>query len=175
MKHLKILTIISAFFLTLAGCSQQQVAGDGSSQMATSQQVSGEGSSQVASSQQVSSQQNVADADVEKACEACNAPTVEAVENPPQAQQTIAKAVPAKKPVYQQRRHLPTVPSKKNASSTLVMSIQQALKDNGFNPGNVDGVMGSRSAAALHAFQKSNGLAIGDLNRATMQKLGLMQ
>lgn len=161
MKHFKILSILSAFFLTLAGCSQQQVAEDGSSQVATSQQVS--------------SGQQVAKTDTDEACVACNAPSVEAVAPPPKPQQTVAKAVPPKKKVYKQRRHLPTVPSKKNASSTLVMNIQKSLKQKGFNPGNVDGVMGSRTVAALHAFQKANGIAIGDLNRATMLKLGLMK
>lgn len=161
MKHFKILSILSALFLTLAGCSQQQVAGDGSSQVATSQQVS--------------SGQQVAKADNDEACVACNAPKVEAVTQPPKPQQTVAKIAPPKKQVYKQRRHLPTVPSKKNASSTLVMNIQKALKVKGFNPGNIDGVMGSRTVAALHAFQKANGIAIGDLNRATMLKLDLMQ
>ncbi|CAA6802462.1 MAG: Unknown protein [uncultured Thiotrichaceae bacterium] len=166
MKHLKIASILSALFLTLAGCSQQQVADDGSSQVATSQQAS--------------SSQQVADVDADKACKACNAPKVEAVMPTQKPQQTVANAVPPKRSLppskpYQQRRHLPTIPSKKNASSTLVMGIQKSLKAKGFNPGNVDGVMGSRTAAALHAFQKANGLAIGDLNRTTMRKLGLMQ
>ena len=38
------------------------------------------------------------------------------------------------------------------------MALQQALKDRGFDPGPVDGVIGAGTKRALKAWQKSEGL-----------------
>jgi membrane-bound lytic murein transglycosylase B len=40
------------------------------------------------------------------------------------------------------------------------MALQQALKDNGFDPGPIDGVIGAGTKKALKAWQKSNGLPV---------------
>ena len=51
--------------------------------------------------------------------------------------------------------------------------VQKALKDNGHDPGPIDGVNGPRTAAALKAYQKAQGLeATGRLDDATAAKLG---
>ena len=44
--------------------------------------------------------------------------------------------------------------------SENIKSIQQALKDKGFDPGDVDGDWGRKTIAALQAFQKANGLDV---------------
>jgi uncharacterized protein (TIGR02594 family) len=41
-----------------------------------------------------------------------------------------------------------------------VRRIQQALKDKGFDPGDVDGVWGRNTTAAVRDFQKANGLKV---------------
>jgi peptidoglycan hydrolase-like protein with peptidoglycan-binding domain len=55
-----------------------------------------------------------------------------------------------------------------------VRAAQQALRDQGYNPGPIDGVMGPRTTAALRDYQTKQGLtASGQLDDATMDKLGV--
>jgi hypothetical protein len=59
-------------------------------------------------------------------------------------------------------------------SASLVTNVQSALKEKGFNPGPIDGIMGPRTRAALRKFQKANHLAIGGgLTKETLRALGL--
>ncbi|GLK47104.1 hypothetical protein GCM10017620_00770 [Brevundimonas intermedia] len=52
--------------------------------------------------------------------------------------------------------------------------IQQALKSRGFDPGPIDGVWGTRTAAAVRAFQASKGLTVdGLVGPRTAAALGL--
>ena len=55
-----------------------------------------------------------------------------------------------------------------------VEAVQQALSDRGFDPGTIDGLMGSRTRQALRAFQTSTGLPpTGAIDTATLTALGL--
>jgi peptidoglycan hydrolase-like protein with peptidoglycan-binding domain len=55
-----------------------------------------------------------------------------------------------------------------------VRAAQQALKDKGYDPGAVDGVMGSRTREAIKNFQTASNLkATGTLNSETREKLGI--
>ena len=55
-----------------------------------------------------------------------------------------------------------------------VKSVQQALKDKGHDPGDVDGVMGPKTRQALREFQQKEGLtATGRLDSGTADKLGV--
>jgi hypothetical protein len=55
-----------------------------------------------------------------------------------------------------------------------VRAAQEALRDKGFNPGPIDGIMGPRTQAALRSFQQSNSLqATGRLDSQTTQQLGV--
>ena len=59
-------------------------------------------------------------------------------------------------------------------SNAQVMGMQQALKDKGFDPGSVDGVMGPKTSSALRAYQKSENLTTtGRLDGDTRAKLGV--
>src|SRR5215213_3945805 len=51
-------------------------------------------------------------------------------------------------------------PLKKGASGEVVRQLQQALKDLGFDPGAVDGQFGSRTEAAVKAFQGDHDIAV---------------
>ncbi len=171
-KYIHLLTA-SVLLASLTACSQQQIVGEG-----------GTGGSQVAgSSQQIAgSSQQTQTAPVTKTdadCRGCNAPKVEAVVKPaPKPVAAVARPRPAPKPTprprvaYQPRQHVPTVPNKKNASSSMVKSLQSALSAKGYNPGATDGVMGSRTSSALNAFQKANNLPSG-MNDATLKALGI--
>ena len=58
-------------------------------------------------------------------------------------------------------------------SHARVMATQQALKEKGFDPGPIDGVMGLRTAAALKEYQKSEHLKMtGRMDSDTTAKLG---
>ena len=60
------------------------------------------------------------------------------------------------------------------ASDSTAETVQRALLDRGFDPGEVDGAMGSRTRRALEAFQRSIGLSeTGQADSATLEALGL--
>ena len=55
-----------------------------------------------------------------------------------------------------------------------VKAAQQALKEKGHDPGDVDGKMGPKTQAALRDYQKAQGMqATGRLDAKTMQSLGM--
>ena len=54
-----------------------------------------------------------------------------------------------------------------------IEQVQRTLKDSGHDPGPIDGVIGSQTAAALRAYQREHGLReTGRLDDATWTKLG---
>jgi peptidoglycan hydrolase-like protein with peptidoglycan-binding domain len=60
------------------------------------------------------------------------------------------------------------------ADADHVKALQQALKDQGNDPGDIDGVMGPKTKAALRDYQQKNGLkATGQPDSETMAKLGV--
>lgn len=53
-------------------------------------------------------------------------------------------------------------------------AIQQALKDKGYDPGPIDGVVGPKTRAAVKKFQSDNDLqATGQLDEKTLDKLNV--
>jgi peptidoglycan hydrolase-like protein with peptidoglycan-binding domain len=55
-----------------------------------------------------------------------------------------------------------------------VKKVQEALKAQGQDPGPIDGIMGSKTRAALKAFQEASGLkGTGRVDDETAQKLGV--
>jgi peptidoglycan hydrolase-like protein with peptidoglycan-binding domain len=55
-----------------------------------------------------------------------------------------------------------------------IRQLQQALNDHGFNAGEVDGVMGARTSAALKQFQSKAGLQpTGQMDQQTLALVGL--
>jgi membrane protein involved in colicin uptake len=61
----------------------------------------------------------------------------------------------------------------KGEAATDVRGAQQALRDKGFDPGPVDGVMGPKTTAAVRDFQSKEGLmATGQLDADTRARLG---
>ncbi len=55
-----------------------------------------------------------------------------------------------------------------------IQNLQQVLKDNGFSPGPVDGVMGPQTGSAIREFQKSKSLEpTGMLDQKTQEALGV--
>jgi hypothetical protein len=59
-------------------------------------------------------------------------------------------------------------------SSAQVMAAQEQLNGLGFSPGDIDGIMGPRTSAALRKYQGAAGLPItGRLDAATFRALGI--
>ena len=64
--------------------------------------------------------------------------------------------------------------SHRRASKSNVKDAQQALKDKGYDPGPIDGVMGSHTREAIKSFQNASNLqATGTLDAQTAEKLGI--
>jgi peptidoglycan hydrolase-like protein with peptidoglycan-binding domain len=56
----------------------------------------------------------------------------------------------------------------------LVTALQKALKKHGFDPGEIDGVFGPHTEAAVRAFQLMSRLvADGEAGKMTLGKLGV--
>ena len=63
---------------------------------------------------------------------------------------------------------------KTNTTPGRISKIQQALKGEGFNPGPIDGVIGSETIKAINAFQRKEGLPVDKyLNVKTIKALGV--
>lgn len=61
-----------------------------------------------------------------------------------------------------------------NMSGPIVEKVQRALKERGFNPGEIDGLYGPHTVAAVYAFQKVSRLvADGIVGPLTAKKLGV--
>ena len=66
----------------------------------------------------------------------------------------------------------PSQDSAQGADREQVRAVQQALKDKGHDPGEVDGAMGPKTEAALRDYQQKEGLkATGQADAETMAKL----
>lgn len=60
-----------------------------------------------------------------------------------------------------------------NADRPAIMKIQRALKSAGENPGEIDGVIGQDTMAALRSYQSKNSLSVGQITMETLNKLGV--
>lgn len=56
---------------------------------------------------------------------------------------------------------------------STVRMVQQALKDRGYDPGPIDGILGVQTKAALEKYQNDNRLPVGNLNLETLSALGI--
>lgn len=63
-----------------------------------------------------------------------------------------------------------------SGNTEQVKAVQQALKDQGHDPGAIDGVMGPKTQAALRDYQGKQGLKVtGRLDAETSAKLGVQK
>lgn len=56
---------------------------------------------------------------------------------------------------------------------TRILAIQKALKENGYDPGELDNTLGGKTKAALMKFQQDKNLPVGNLNMETLKALGV--
>jgi len=62
---------------------------------------------------------------------------------------------------------------KTNMNQKVGLRIQESLKKAGYNPGPIDGVIGSQTMSATKAYQRSKGLRTGGLTMETLSSLGI--
>jgi hypothetical protein len=65
------------------------------------------------------------------------------------------------------------IPCEREVSKDLVYSLQRALRAKGYDTGGLDGVLGKYTLAAIHDYQKSQGLATGRLSVEVIDALGI--
>lgn len=66
--------------------------------------------------------------------------------------------------------------SREGSSGPEVTQLQECLKERGFDPGNIDGIFGAGTEAAVIAFQRSEGLVPdGIAGPRTLAALGMME
>ena len=61
-----------------------------------------------------------------------------------------------------------------NTSADYIRRVQSALQAAGYDPGRIDGDLGRQTQAAVNAYQRDNGLAVGALTYETVEKLGVL-
>jgi peptidoglycan hydrolase-like protein with peptidoglycan-binding domain len=60
----------------------------------------------------------------------------------------------------------------RHSAPDAIASLQLALKDQGFDPGDVDGILGKRTTAAIRAFQRVHGIRVdGVAGQQTLQAM----
>ena len=55
----------------------------------------------------------------------------------------------------------------------MARRIQQALADAGYNPGDIDGIVGSKTMKAVKSYQQDKGLTVGKISNKTLDSLGV--
>jgi hypothetical protein len=58
-------------------------------------------------------------------------------------------------------------------TSSTIRALQTALKNQGYNPGPIDGIVGSQTRAAVKSYQQAKGLATGGITHAVIKSLGV--
>ena len=87
----------------------------------------------------------------------------------PAEYQTVTKRVK----VTEDKMEWRSVLCETNATKGFATDLQTKLLNAGYNPGPIDGAIGSRTKAAIVSFQKAKGLAVGGITQETLKKLGL--
>ncbi len=91
----------------------------------------------------------------------------------PAEYKTLTKTVLVKKGGFTEWREVLCGSSSSSSYIGSVRQVQSALKTRGYDPGPIDGVMGSKTRAALLKYQKDNGLPEGQLDVETLKSLGV--
>jgi len=87
----------------------------------------------------------------------------------------IARELPGVRSVKNQLIYAPAVSPHDESNApgpARVMAMQQALRDRGYDPGTIDGIMGSKTASALRRYQELEHLSVtGRMDAKTAAKL----
>ena len=81
--------------------------------------------------------------------------------------QTVTKRVK----VSNERLSWQSILCETNVNEEVVARIQRALDENGFDPGDIDGVLGSATLSAVEAYQRDKNLSRGGVTMETLKSL----
>ncbi len=87
----------------------------------------------------------------------------------PQKTQVITKRVQ----IEPSRLEWRAVLCETNTTPTIITDLQRALKSEGFDPGDIDGIIGSSTKQAIEEYQLKNNLDRGGITYQTLKALGL--
>lgn len=90
--------------------------------------------------------------------------------NIPEEYETVVK----REKVSDSRLEWQSILCETNTNPNIISSMQRALKMRGFDPGRIDGVMGSETMDAVQAYQRSKGMPMGQLTIDTLKSLNVM-
>lgn len=85
----------------------------------------------------------------------------------PRQVRTVTRQVQVSPPALVWRRVL----CETNVTNDIILDLQQALADEGFDPGTIDGVLGSDTLRAVKEYQEDNSLETGGITHATLEAL----
>lgn len=85
----------------------------------------------------------------------------------PRQVRTVTRQVQVSPPTLVWRRVL----CETNVTTDIIRDLQQALADEGFNPGSIDGVLGSDTLTAVRNYQEDNSLDTGGVTHETLKSL----
>ena len=83
--------------------------------------------------------------------------------------QTITKRVK----VSSERMSWQSILCETNVNESVIANLQQALSSKGFDPGDIDGVLGSATLSAVEAYQRANSLSRGGVTMETLKSLNV--
>ncbi len=87
----------------------------------------------------------------------------------PEAYRTISKTEMVSPSKVEWKR----VVCQSSINSSTIRGLQTALKNQGYNPGPIDGIVGRQTRAAVKAYQEAKGLATGGITHAVIKSLGV--
>ncbi|MEM8485728.1 MAG: peptidoglycan-binding domain-containing protein [Bacteroidota bacterium] len=88
----------------------------------------------------------------------------------PEEYQTVVK----REQVTDSRLEWRSILCETNTTTNVISSLQRALKMRGFDPGRIDGVMGQQTIEAISRYQRSKGMASGQLTMETLKSLNVI-
>ena len=88
----------------------------------------------------------------------------------PEEYQTVVK----REQVTDSRLEWRSILCETNTTTGVISSLQRALKMRGFDPGRIDGVMGQQTIEAVSRYQRSKGMASGQLTMETLKSLNVI-
>ena len=88
----------------------------------------------------------------------------------------VYKTVSSQELVEEGRMEWRSILCDTNVTATRITDIQRSLKKKGFNPGPIDGIVGSQTMKAMNQFQKANNLPVDKyLNVESIRALGVSE
>lgn len=85
----------------------------------------------------------------------------------------VVETVPKRVKVTEERMEWRSVLCETNMNKRIMTDLQRALKAAGFNPGPIDGSIGTQTMRAVDNYQRAKGMERGGLTLSTLEALGV--